>query len=184
MNAKMRLPYLLGNIIFASRWLQTPLYLGLILILAAYVYRFLLDLCHLFFHLNVSSDTALMLNILDLIDVVMIANLLIMVVLGGYKTFISTYGVDGHPDLPEWLYYLDASTMKTKLALTLVGISSIHLLRTFIDPTQYSRNTILAQIGIHITLLLSVLTIALTNRWMKPASPEGAGLLNIPKGIS
>jgi uncharacterized protein (TIGR00645 family) len=104
-----------------------------------------------------------MLGVLDLIDVVMIANLLIMVVMGGYETFISHLDLGEHPDTPEWLDHLDAGAMKIKLALSLVGISSIHLLRTFIDPTKLSNYTVMWQIIIHVTLIVSALAIAWTN---------------------
>jgi uncharacterized protein (TIGR00645 family) len=154
----------LGKVIFSSRWLQAPLYVGLIFALAAYVYRFLKELIHLFSELNAPSDTFIMLGVLGLIDVVMIANLLIMVIMGGYETFITSLGIEKHPDQPEWLDHLDAGAMKIKLALALIGISSIHLLRTFIDPTQYSNIAIGWQVGIHVTLLVSALTIAFTNR--------------------
>lgn len=159
--------YILGKVIFSSRWLQAPLYIGLIFALSAYVYRFLFELCHLIFDLNTASDTAIMLSVLGLIDVVMIANLLIMVIMGGYETFIASLGIEKHPDQPEWLDHLDAGAMKIKLALALIGISSIHLLRTFIDPAKYTNTTISWQVGIHVTLLVSAITIAFTNRLLR-----------------
>lgn len=160
----------LGKTIFFSRWLQAPLYLGLIFALAAYVFRFLHELVDLFSEVTMPDDTAIMLSVLGLIDVVMIANLLIMVILGGYETFIASLGIDRHPDQPEWLDHLDAGAMKIKLALALIGISSIHLLRTFIDPTKYSNIALSWQVGIHLTLLVSALTIAFTNRLLR--APE------------
>jgi uncharacterized protein (TIGR00645 family) len=154
----------LSRVIFMGRWIQLPLYLGLICILAAYVYRFLCELTELIMHLNQTDDTHIMLGVLDLIDVVMIANLLIMVILGGYETFISPLRLDAHPDQPEWLDHLDAGGMKVKLALALVGISSIHLLRTFIDPTKLDNFGIMWQVLIHLTLIVSALAIAFTNK--------------------
>ncbi|MBA2650512.1 MAG: TIGR00645 family protein [Legionella sp.] len=154
----------ISKVIFAGRWLQLPLYLGLIIILAAYVYRFIGELFELIVHLNGFNDIQIMLGVLDLIDVVMIANLLIMVVMGGYETFISHLNLDSHPDNPEWLDHLDAGAMKVKLALSLVGISSIHLLRTFIDPSKLNNFSVMWQILIHTTLILSALAIAWTNR--------------------
>lgn len=154
----------IGQFIFLSRWLQAPLYVGLIAILAAYVYRFIGELYHLMMRLNSVDDNQIMLGVLSLIDVVMIANLLIMVVMGGYETFVSRLDFDSHPDQPEWLDHLDAGAMKIKLALALISISSIHLLRTFIDPTKLSNDNIMWQVVIHLTLLVSVLAIAFTNR--------------------
>ena len=154
----------LGKMIFLSRWLQAPLYLGLICALAVYVFRFLKELVHLFSHINGFSDTEIMLGVLGLIDVVMIANLLIMVIMGGYETFVTGLGLDKQLEQPEWLDHLDAGAMKIKLSLALIGISSIHLLRTFIDPGQFSNSAIGWQVGIHVTLLVSALTMAFTNR--------------------
>ncbi|MBI2786248.1 MAG: TIGR00645 family protein [Legionella longbeachae] len=156
----------ISKLIFMGRWLQLPLYLGLILILAAYVYRFIRELLELVTHLNNFNDTLIMLGVLDLIDVVMIANLLIMVVMGGYETFVSHLELDSHPDQPEWLDHLDAGAMKIKLALSLVGISSIHLLRTFIDPNKLSNYSVMWQVIIHLTLIFSALAIAFTNRML------------------
>ncbi|ARG96323.1 TIGR00645 family protein [Legionella micdadei] len=155
---------IIGHGFFMGRWLQLPLYVGLLIILAAYVYRYVIELFHLVVNINGFDDTHIMLGVLDLIDVVMIANLLIMVVLGGYETFVSRLELDTHPDQPEWLDHLDAGAMKIKLALALIGISSIHLLRTFIDPTKQTNFTVMWQVIIHLTLLLSVLAIAFTNR--------------------
>src|SRR6476620_5775877 len=111
----------ISKFIFAGRWLQLPLYLGLMVILASYVYRFIVSLYELVTHINNFTDTQIMLGVLDLIDVVMIANLLIMVVMGGYEAFISHLNLKSHPDSPEWLDELDAGAMKVKLALSLIG---------------------------------------------------------------
>lgn len=156
----------ISSIIFMGRWIQLPLYFGLIIILAAYVYRFIRELFTLIMHINGFDDTLIMLDVLDLIDVVMIANLLIMVVMGGYETFISHLELDEHPDTPEWLDHLDAGAMKIKLSLALVGISSIHLLRTFIDPTKLNNYSIMWQVIIHTTLIISALAIAWTNHFL------------------
>lgn len=166
----------ISTIIFMGRWLQLPLYLGLILILAIYVYRFVCELFELIIHINGFDDTMIMLGVLDLIDVVMIANLLIMVVMGGYETFVSHLQLGEHPDQPEWLDHLDAGAMKIKLALSLIGISSIHLLRTFIDPTKLSNYSVMWQVIIHLTLMISALAIAMTNRMMDNTKQNHASL--------
>lgn len=157
----------LARTIFIGRWIQVPLYLGLIVILGAYVYRFLLELFTLVVHINNADNSHIMLGVLDLIDVVMIANLLIMVIMGGYETFVSKLQLHNNPDQPEWLDELNAGTMKVKLAIALISISSIHLLRTFIDPSNYSNLSIMWQVLIHLTLVASAVFIALTNRLMK-----------------
>lgn len=162
----MRSQPVLPQFIFLSRWLQAPLYLGLVVVLIVYVYKFGLGLLHLVLTVNTVTDTSVLLQALDLVDVVMIANLLIMVIVGGYETFVSRLKIQAHPDHPEWLDEVNAGTMKIKLALALITISSIHLLRTFIDPTQYSNNTVMWQVLIHITLVGSALAIAVTNKIM------------------
>ena len=162
--------------IFWSRWLQAPLYLGLIIAQAAYVYLFMIELSHLIHNLFFSStrisETEVMLVVLGLIDVVMIANLLIMVIIGGYETFVSRMNLEDHPDQPEWLDHVNASVLKVKLATAIIGISSIHLLKTFINAANYTDKVLLWQTLIHVTFLVSALAIALTDRLMAPG-PKG-----------
>lgn len=155
----------LPRFIFLSRWLQAPLYVGLIFVLALYVYEFGMGLYYLISKANQLDETGIMLQALDLIDVVMIANLLIMVIVGGYQTFVASLHLETD-DRPEWLDEVNAGTMKVKLALALVTISSIHLLRTFIDPNQ-ANFAIMWQVIIHITLVFSAIAIAFTNKLMK-----------------
>ncbi len=155
-----------GRLIFASRWLQAPLYLGLIITLALYLYEFCRNLWLLVRFLNNMPDTAIMLEVLDLIDVVLIANLLIMIIMSGYQNFVSRLSIEDHPDKPDWFDSLDAGTMKIKVAVALIAISSIHLLRTFIAPAGISDMTIMWQVVIHLTLLVSALTLAVINKLM------------------
>ena len=174
----------LASFIFLSRWLQAPLYLGLILAQAVYVYRFLLELWHLIeFALlghgapasipeNVKDpEMIVMLVVLGLIDVVMIANLLIMVIVGGYETFVSRLNLKGHPDQPEWLSHVNAGILKVKLATALIGISSIHLLKTFITADSLQTKTMLWQVIIHVTFVASAIALAWIDRLtFKPAA--------------
>ena len=179
---------MLPNIIFMSRWLQLPLYLGLILAQCVYVFHFWVELSDLIGAIfgNAASlqhildavtidgairptkltESTIMLVTLGLIDVVMISNLLIMVIVGGYETFVSRMNLENHPDQPEWLSHVNASVLKVKLAMAIIGISSIHLLKTFINANAYDTKTLLAQTGIHITFLLSALAIAWCDRIM------------------
>ena len=180
----------LPGMIFASRWLQLPLYLGLIAAQAVYVVHFLIELWHLVEAAAGSkqaldalvtsigykaaapvtslNETVIMLVVLALIDVVMISNLLIMVIVGGYETFVSRMNLEGHPDQPEWLSHVNASVLKVKLATAIIGISSIHLLKTFINADNYTDRVLVAQTVIHITFLLSAMAIAYTDRLMAP----------------
>src|SRR5882757_5831181 len=144
----------LPRLIFASRWLQVPLYLGLIVAQVVYVILFLKELYHLVGHSFTINEQQVMLVVLGLIDVVMISNLLIMVIVGGYETFVSRMELNKHPDQPEWLSHVNASVLKIKLATAIIGISSIHLLKTFINAAAYDAKTLIAQTGIHFTFLL------------------------------
>lgn len=159
----------LGSLIFLSRWLQAPLYLGLIVAQGVYVYRFMIDLWHLISDARSPAETAIMLSVLGLIDVVMIANLLIMVIIGGYETFVSRLNLHGHPDQPEWLSHVNAGILKVKLATALIGISSIHLLKTFIDVDHHSDKALIWQVGIHLTFVLSAAFLAWIEKITAPA---------------
>ena len=165
-------PQQLERFIFWSRWLQAPLYLGLIVAQGIYVWLFMAELGHLLMSVFESgghiSETETMLVVLGLIDVVMISNLLIMVIVGGYETFVSRMYLEKHPDQPEWLSHVNASVLKVKLATAIIGISSIHLLKTFINAANYSDRVLIAQTAIHITFLLSAMAIAATDRIMLP----------------
>jgi uncharacterized protein (TIGR00645 family) len=118
------------------------------------------------------NETVIMLVVLGLIDVVMISNLLIMVIVGGYETFVSRMNLEDHPDQPEWLSHVNASVLKVKLATAIIGISSIHLLKTFINAENYSEKVLLWQTLIHIAFLFSALAIALADRLMAPGKPH------------
>ena len=176
----------LPSLIFASRWLQLPLYLGLIAAQAVYVFHFWVELVHLLeavfgstdalqalvssigyktdVQLTQLNETVIMLVVLGLIDVVMISNLLIMVIVGGYETFVSRMNLESHPDQPEWLSHVNASVLKVKLATAIIGISSIHLLKTFINAGNYEIKVLMWQTIIHVVFLMSALAIALTDR--------------------
>lgn len=131
----------LSSMIFLSRWLQAPLYFGLIVAQGAYVWHFMVELYHLLHEVPGITEEKIMLSVLGLIDVVMIANLLIMVIIGGYETFVSRLDLKGHPDQPEWLSHVNAGILKVKLAMALIGISSVHLLKSFIHVgTQTADN--------------------------------------------
>jgi uncharacterized protein (TIGR00645 family) len=178
----------LAGFMFASRWLQLPLYLGLILAQCVYVFHFWVELKdlvlaamgnedalqHIFQAVavpgaalpNKLNETTIMLVVLGLIDVVMISNLLIMVIVGGYETFVSRMYLEDHPDQPEWLSHVNASVLKTKLAMAIIGISSIHLLKTFINAASYTEKVLIAQTSIHAVFLLSAMAIAYTDRIM------------------
>ena len=154
----------IGSFIFLSRWLQAPLYFGLILAQGVYVYHFVIELIHLIQRTPSLKEAEIMLTVLGLIDVVMIANLLIMVIVGGYETFVSRLNLEGHPDQPEWLSHVNAGVLKVKLATALIGISSIHLLKTFIEAERIGGTVIMWQVIIHLTFVISAFMLAWTDR--------------------
>jgi uncharacterized protein (TIGR00645 family) len=182
----------LSNFLFASRWIQLPLYVGLVVAQVIYVFQFWRELVHLVeavmghqpaldsliksigyrsdVPITELNESIVMLVVLGLIDVVMISNLLIMVIVGGYDTFVSRVALEGHPDQPEWLDHVNASVLKVKLAAAIIGISSIHLLKTFINVANYSLHTVMWQTIIHALFLLSALALALIDRLMN--SPQ------------
>ena len=189
----------LPSLIFASRWLQLPLYLGLIVAQCVYVFLFGKELWHLIHRAPGLGEQEIMLIVLGLIDVVMISNLLVMVIVGGYETFVSRLRLEGHPDQPEWLSHVNASVLKVKLAMAIIGISSIHLLKTFIAAgalnglpfcssaqlaqmkaemaitsaqcTQLTPDGVLWQTIIHCVFILSAIGIAWTDKLMNGAAP-------------
>ena len=152
--------------IFMSRWLQAPLYIGLIVAQGVYVWQFWVELYHLIAMMadKNMTETALMLVVLGLIDVVMISNLLVMVIVGGWETFVSRLELQNHPDQPEWLSHVNAGVLKVKLATAIIGISSIHLLKTFINAATYDEKTLMWQTLIHVTFVLSAIAIAYTEK--------------------
>ncbi len=164
----------MASIIFFSRWLQAPLYFGLIVAQGVYVYHFMLELWHLIGRATTISENELMLVVLALIDVVMIANLLIMVIVGGYETFVSRLNLKDHPDEPEWLSHVNAGVLKVKLATALIGISSIHLLQTFINASKIAEPVIMWQVIIHLTFVVSAVIMAWTDRIASTPHPASA----------
>ena len=199
---------LLPRFIFMSRWLQVPLYLGLIVAQLVYVWQFWVELIHLVsammgnenaleiirqsvavpgadpaFAKSMSRENLTMLLVLGLIDVVMISNLLIMVIVGGYETFVSRMRLEDHPDQPEWLSHVNASVLKVKLATAIIGISSIHLLRTFINAEAFTEKALFYQTVIHVTFLLSALAIAGVDRLMPVARLHRAQPADVPHDL-
>jgi uncharacterized protein (TIGR00645 family) len=162
---------LLPMIIFSSRWLQLPLYLGLIVAQGVYILLFVKELWHVSFHALELTEEQIMMSVLALIDVVMISNLLVMVIVGGYETFVSRLDLGGHPDEPEWLGHVNASVLKIKLAMAIIGISSIALLRTFIEAGNlgsgrggYTEQGVMWQVLIHLTFIASAIGIAFVDK--------------------
>ena len=182
----------LPAVIFSTRWMQLPLYLGLIAAQGVYVILFVKELWHLIMGAMNLGEQEVMLIVLALIDVVMISNLLVMVIIGGYETFVSRLGLQGHPDQPEWLSHVNASVLKVKLAMAIIGISSIHLLKTFIEAGSLgalppcataaagvkcataTEAGVMWQTIIHMAFIVSALGIAWTDKIMQGTAPRTA----------
>ena len=191
-----RIPFI-AYFLFLTRWLQLPLYLGLVLAQCVYVFHFWVELTDLIRAVMGNKDaldhildivtiegatrpdklteTTIMLVVLGLIDVVMISNLLIMVIIGGYETFVSRMNLESHPDQPEWLSHVNASVLKVKLATAIIGISSIHLLKTFINASAYDEKSLIAQTCIHLAFLVSAIAIAYCDRIITQTNQQSAG---------
>ncbi|TDQ56644.1 uncharacterized protein (TIGR00645 family) [Mesocricetibacter intestinalis] len=153
-----------GKLIFTSRWLQLPIYLGLIVVQGIYAYKFMKSLWSLLTDLNKLDSNAVMLAVLNLIDVVMIANLLVMVIIGGYEIFVSKLNTKGHPDEPEWLNHVNASVLKVKLSMSIISISSIHMLQTFVNAENMAEKTMMWQLFLHLGFLVSAVAMAYTDK--------------------
>jgi uncharacterized protein (TIGR00645 family) len=152
--------------IFFSRWFQMPVYLGLIVASVLYAIKFMVQLWHLISNFSVLNENTIMLSVLGLIDISMVINLLVVVFIGGYWTFVSKIDFDSHTDKPDWLTKINASTLKIKLIISLVSISGVHLLKTFIDIHNVPLQDALLQIGIHFIFLISAVLLAFTDKLM------------------
>jgi len=153
---------------FWSRWVQAPLYTGLIISSFFYLIKFFQELIHIIKHTTEFHETEMMLGILSLVDISMVMNLVVMVTIGGYSIFTSRIDVDMHEDKPLWLEDLDAGQLKIKLATSLASISGVQLLKTFIDYREAVEKTssegIVMEIVIHMVFISSALLLAQTEK--------------------
>jgi uncharacterized protein (TIGR00645 family) len=162
----------LESIIFFSRWIQAPLYLGLIVASCLYAYKFGVQLFEMCTEIQHMKEEAVMIGLLGLVDITMVANLVVMTVIGGYATFVSKLDLAAHPDRPDWLEKIDAATLKIKLSASLVGISGIHLLKSFIDIDEKDLEKVKWQVIIHFTFLCSALILSIGERVLHPHHPK------------
>ncbi len=167
-----KLESIFESIVFASRWIQAPIYGGLIVGAILYTYKFLIELIHLCMTVGSITEEVLMLGILTLVDISMVLNLLVMVIIGGYATFVSRMHLENHEDRPDWLEKIDAGTLKVKLAGALVGISGIHLLKSFINISNKDFDQVKWQIVIHVVFLFSTLMLAYTEKVLHSSSSK------------
>jgi uncharacterized protein (TIGR00645 family) len=159
-SKRLLIEQIIEYIIFSSRWLQAPLYLGLIVAQLIYTYKFIIELIHIMANYQSATEIQVLLGILTLVDVTMVANLVAMVIIGGYATFVSKLDLVNENDKPDWLDHIDPGAIKVKLSSSLIGISSVHLLRSFIDMDMTDYEKIKWQIIIHSAFILSTLFLA------------------------
>jgi len=145
----------LENTMYASRWLLAPIYLGLSLALLALTLKFFQELYHLVPHIFEQSEADLILVLLSMIDMALVGGLLVMVMISGYENFVSQLDIDEGKEKLEWLGKMDSGSLKLKVAASIVAISSIHLLRMFMDAQQVANDKLLWYVIIHMTFVVS-----------------------------
>lgn len=155
-----RLEHGVERVILNSRWLLTPFYLGLILVVVALGVTFFRELLHLYQIVFSAGEAEVVLLVLSLVDVVLVANLIIMVMISGYENFVSDIAVGEDEEAPEWLGKIDAGNLKVKVAAAIVAISSIHLLRAFLNINELSESKIILLMVLHLVFVFSALLLA------------------------
>lgn len=159
----MRAESAIERLILGSRWLLAPLYLALCVVLLVFIGKAAQELWHLLTHLSSIEETELILGTLSLIDLVLVANLLVMVALSSYETFVSRFDSVGEMEKPSWLGKLEPGTIKLKLAASVVSISAIHLLKSYMSHDGTSEQ-LLVMLGIHLGFVVSALLLAYVDR--------------------
>jgi len=156
----------LESVLFNSRWLMAPFYLGLVVSLAVLLYKFLVTLWEFILHVPVAKEADVILGVLSLIDVSLTGNLILIVVFSGYENFVSKIDPGSHPDWPDWMTKVDFGGLKQKLLASIVAISAIQVLKAFMnidsafDPTKMGW-----LVGVHLVFVVSAAVLALSDRW-------------------
>ena len=151
------------KVLFASRWIMAPLFLGLSLALVALGFKFFQEAWHVFSHLVEMEEADLVLTVLAMIDIVLVGSLIIMVMFSGYENFVSTIDAKGSDSL-NWLGKLDAGTLKLKVAASIVAISSIHLLRIFMQAQAIDNTKIMWYVILHMTFVVSAVLLGVLDK--------------------
>ncbi len=154
----------LEKLLFACRWLLAPLYLGLAIALIALGVKFFQEAFHVLSHIWTMKEADLILTVLALIDIVLVGSLIVMVMFSGYENFVSRIDADGAESALSWLGKLDAGTLKLKVAASIVAISSIHLLRIFMNAPQIENDKIFWYVVLHLTFVVSALLMGVLDR--------------------
>jgi uncharacterized protein (TIGR00645 family) len=154
----------LERLLFGCRWLLAPLYLGLSLALIALGIKFFQEAFHVFAHVTELAEADLVLTVLAMIDLALVGSLIVMVMFSGYENFVSRIDHDAGADAPAWLAKLDSGTLKLKVAISIVAISSIHLLRVFMDAQQIANDKIMWYVILHLTFVVSAVLLGVLDK--------------------
>ena len=152
------------RLLFASRWILAPVYLGLSLALLALGARFFIEIAHVLGTLMTISESEMVLTVLSMIDLVLVGSLIVMVMFSGYENFVSRIDTGPGGDTLGWLGKLDSGTLKLKVAASIVAISSIHLLRIFMNAPQIENDKIMWYVILHLTFVVSALLLGVLDR--------------------
>lgn len=166
----------LENLLYASRWLLAPIYLGLSLVLAMLTIKFFERVFYLLFHLFDLAETSIILKMLSLVDIVLVGGLLVMVMYSGYENFISKLDIDENSEKLNWLREMDSDSLKAKVAASIVAISSIHLLKIFMDAEHVANDKLMWYVTIHLTFVASAIGMGALDFVMKNRK-SGSGSL-------
>ena len=156
-TAAKKLELIIERIVIGSRWLQAPLYIGLVAVLGVVVVKFPFKIWELVRKAIFAEEADLVLAVLSLVDLIMVANLVVMVIISGYENFVSRIDIDDTRDRLAWFGKLDAGSLKIKLASSIVAISSIHLLQRFLEAGDYDNSKLYALVVMHMAFVVSAL---------------------------
>lgn len=155
---------IIEKLLFASRWILAPVYLGMSIALVALGIKFFEEAWHVISHVFTMQESELVLTLLAMIDLVLVGSLIVMVTFSGYENFVSRIDIDGEGDKLGWLGKLDAGTLKLKVAASIVAISSIHLLRAFMNAQQIDNDKLMWYVIIHLTFVVSALLMGVLDK--------------------
>ena len=161
-----RVEHAFESILFNSRWLMAPFYLGLVVCLAVMLFKFFTKLWEFIIHAPAATEADIILGALSLIDVSLVGNLILIVVFSGYENFVSRLNPGDHPDWPEWMTKVDFAGLKQKMLASIVAISAIQVLKAFMSiDTVFEPQKLAWLVGVHLVFVISALILALSDRW-------------------
>lgn len=163
----------LEKLLFASRWLLAPFYLGLVGAVGVLLWYFGVEFVHLM-HMLLSNEGSIVVGVLSLVDLVLVANLLMIIIFAGYENFVSKINTGDHEDRPDWMGHVDFSDLKMKLIGSIIAISGIELLKAFVNVSNFDNLELSWKVGIHVTFVFSGLMFAIMDK-LGEHKKHGAG---------